>query len=72
MYQIFQRVTMEFQIDPELLRLVESQTDNLVMALNEALKLWLEQRITTCPITKGICPNNHIPCNECLTFTKTE
>lgn len=62
---------MEVQIDPKLLRLVESQSENLVIAINEALKLWLEQKLTTCPITKGVCPNNQILCNDCPTFTKT-
>jgi hypothetical protein len=61
---------MEVQVDPKLLRLVESQSENIVKALNEALKLWLEQKLITCPITKRICTNNQIPCNECSTFTK--
>ena len=62
---------MEVQVDPKLLKLVESQSENLVTAVNEALKLWLGQKLTTCPITKRICTNNQIPCNECPTFTKT-
>lgn len=61
---------MEVQVDPKLLRLVESQSENLVQAVNEALKLWLEQKLTTCPITKKICTNNRIPCNECSIYTK--
>ena len=62
---------MEVQIDSKLLRLVESQSDNLVNAINEALKLWLQQKLITCPITKGICANPQILCNDCPTFTKT-
>ncbi|MEJ2271490.1 MAG: hypothetical protein P8X91_03185 [Candidatus Bathyarchaeota archaeon] len=62
---------MEVQIDPELLRLVESQSENLITAIHEALKLWLEQKLTTCPITKGVCSNNQILCSDCPTFSET-
>ena len=62
---------MQVQVDSKLLQLVESQSENLVKSVNEALKLWLEQKLTTCPKTNRICPNNQIPCSECLTFTKT-
>ena len=61
---------MEVQVDPKLLKLVESQSENVVKAVNEALKLWLEKKLTTCPITNTICTNNQIPCNECPIFTK--
>ena len=62
---------MQVEVDPKLLRLVESQGEHIKTAVREGLNLWLKQKLTTCPITKKFCTNHQNPCNDCPTFTQS-
>jgi hypothetical protein len=62
---------MQVDADPKLIKLVESVGENIIIAVNEGLNLWLKQKLITCPITKKFCTNNLNPCNECPTFIKS-
>ena len=62
---------MEVQVDPKLLKLVESLDENIVKVVDEGITLWLKEKLITCPITNKFCTSNKNPCNECNTFTQT-
>jgi hypothetical protein len=57
------------RVDPKILNLVVSLEKDLNAAINEALNLWLKQRVTVCPITNQFCKFIDGSCNDC-TLTK--
>ena len=61
---------MDFQIDPKLIKLIQSTDHSIHKAIHEGLNLWLKTKLTQCPITNKYCTNNKNPCNDCETFTK--
>lgn len=55
---------MEIRVNPKILKLVTSLETNVTKAINEALNLWLKEKLTSCPITNQFCINDG-PCNDC-------
>jgi hypothetical protein len=56
---------MEVQLDSSVLNLIASVEADLNKAINEALNLWLKQKIIVCPITNQFCKFPDGSCNEC-------
>jgi hypothetical protein len=52
-------------LSSEVVDQVASVEKNFSKAVNEALKLWLNEKLTMCPITKDFCINQNNPCNGC-------
>ena len=61
---------MEIQVDSKVLHLVTSLKIDLNKAINEALTLWLKQKIIVCPITNQFCTFPAGPCNDCSVSQK--
>ena len=61
---------MEIQVDSQVLNLVASVETDLNKAINEALNLWLKQKIVVCPIINQFCKSPGRPCNECSVSEK--
>lgn len=59
---------MQTLVDPKLLELTQSIEKDFNKVINEAINLWLKEKILTCPITQKFCKNQQISCNECDTF----
>jgi hypothetical protein len=56
---------MNVKIEPKILSMITNVENDIPKVLSEALNLWLEQKITKCPITKYFCENIKGTCNEC-------
>jgi hypothetical protein len=56
---------MEIQLDSSVVNLVALVEKDLSKAINEALNLWLKQKIIVCPITNKFCKFPNGTCNEC-------
>jgi hypothetical protein len=54
--------TLEIHLDSDVVDRVFLVEKNISKAVNEALNLWLKERISMCPITKDFCIN---PCDSC-------
>ena len=52
-------------MDPKLLELLQSIEKDFKKVVNEAINLWLKEKIITCTLTQKFCINQQIPCNEC-------
>jgi hypothetical protein len=64
-------MAMEIRVNPKILKLVTSLETNVTKAINEALNLWLREKITICPITNQFCIRNNEPCNDCPIFKES-
>ena len=60
---------MEIQVNHKLLKLATALETNIDKVVNEALTLWLKEKMATCPITNQFCTYNG-PCNDCPTTNK--
>lgn len=60
-----ENMAMEIRVNPKILKLVTSLETNVTKAINEALNLWLKEKMTSCPITNQFCIHNNEPCNDC-------
>jgi hypothetical protein len=63
--------TMEIQLNPKILKLVTSLETNVTKAINEALKLWLKEKMACCPITNQFCIHSNEPCNDCTVLKES-
>ena len=52
-------------IDSRRFKLLTAIDRNVCKVMIEALDMWLEKRVLTCPITKNFCENIQGPCNDC-------
>ena len=59
---------MQTLVDTKLLELAQSVEKDFNKILNEAINLWLKEKILTCPITQKFCKDPKISCNECDTI----
>lgn len=62
---------MDVQIKPYLVKLVTSTGEDFSKAVSEALYLWLQQKIPTCPFSNGFCETPKNNCNECPVLKRT-
>jgi hypothetical protein len=53
-----------FLIDSRRLKLLTTIDSDVCKVVSEALDMWLEKKVLTCPFTKNFCENNG-PCNDC-------
>jgi len=60
------------QVNTKLLDLAAFVEKDVSKVINEALNLWLTERILICPITKKFCTQLSGSCNNCKTAMKGE
>jgi hypothetical protein len=58
-------LNMQTLVDPQLLELIQSVEKDVSKVINEAINLWLKEKILTCPLSENFCKNPQIACNEC-------
>ena len=56
---------MDIRLDSKILNLVTSLETDLTKAINEALTMWLKERLLVCPMTNQFCKYPEGPCNDC-------
>lgn len=57
--------TLEIHINSMIVDRVTLVEKNLSKAVNEALNLWLKEKISLCPTTKEFCINTSDSCKGC-------
>jgi len=56
---------VDIRLDSKILNLVTSLETDLTKAINEALTMWLKERLLVCPMTNQFCKYPEGPCNDC-------
>ena len=61
---------LEIHINSDVVDQIASVEKNFSKAINDALNMWLKEKISKCPTTKDFCINPSDSCKGCKIITQ--